>query len=315
MNIILAPMQGMTMAYYRTFHNEIFGGVDDYYAPFISTTNKESSSPSLFKDLLPESNTSVNVIPQLLGKNGSDFRYYASKIVEMGYKEINWNIGCPFHTVTKKTKGSGILPHPDLIKAFLDEVCKDTTYDLTIKMRLGLHHLDEGIKVVDLINDYPLKGVIIHGRTGDQKYTGTVDLDAFEVLYKASKHEVTYNGDIFTFDDYAKVRDRFPDIQNYMLGRGALRDPFLPSILKGNDIPAEQKMDKIREFHEAVFNHYKKKLSGDRHVCDKMKEFWMYMSFNIDPNGKHIKKIRKSRSLGAYLDACNQMLNSTDTWT
>ncbi len=56
------------------------------------------------------------------------------------------DIGCPFHTVTKKTKGSGILPHPDLIKAFLDEVCKDTTYDLTIKMRLGLHHLDEGIK-------------------------------------------------------------------------------------------------------------------------------------------------------------------------
>lgn len=311
MKLLLAPIQGMTLAYYRNLYNEIFGGIDSYYSPFIATSHMRKASPSLFKDLFPISNNNnINVVPQLLGNNGSDFRYFASTIVEMGYSEINWNIGCPFPMVTTKKKGSGILPYPDMIKEFLDEVCLDDSYDLTIKMRLGLNDLEEGIKVIELLNDYPLSGVILHARTGMQKYTGAVDLDAFEVLYSACNHEITYNGDIFSLDDFKKINALFPSINNFMLGRGALQDPFLPSTIKGIHIPDDVKIERIKLFHDGVYTHYKSILSGNKHLCDKMKEFWIYTSIHIDPSGKFMKKIKKCRTCDAYLDIINQMFDS-----
>jgi tRNA-dihydrouridine synthase len=315
MKLLLAPIQGMTMAYYRNLYEEIFGGFDSYCAPFISTSNKKSASPILFRDLLKENNNkNIKVLPQILSNNGPDFRHYASMITSMGYNDINWNIGCPYATVTKKKKGSGILMYPDMVKEFLDEVTKDDSYNLTVKMRLGLNDLEEGIEIVKILNDYPLSGLIIHGRTGVQKYKGNVNLDSFETLSSLSKHEITYNGDIFTYDDFKNIQKRFPSIDKFMLGRGALRDPFLASKIKGIDIPNNIKIEKMKLFHDSVYNHYKNKLSGDQHLCDKMKEFWSYASVNLDPKGKFLKKIKKCHRCDKYMDIVNEMLDSSNIW-
>lgn len=315
MKLILAPMQGMTTAHYRNAYSEIFGGFDEYYSPFISTTEKNSHSISLFKDIFPEANNDeIKLIPQLLGNNGEDFRYYASTISKLGYNEINWNIGCPFPTVTKKKKGSGILAHPDMIKVFLDEVCKDDSFDLTVKFRLGLNNLEEGIKVVEIMNEYPLKGVVLHGRTGSQRYTGSVNLESFEVLREMCKHDMTYNGDIYSINDYINIQEKFPMIDKFMLGRGALRDPFLAAAIKGNLTNPGDKISKMRTFHDSIYNDYKSKLSGDKHLIDRMKEFWLYNSVHLDKDGKFMKKIRKCNSTLTYTNIVNQMLDSSAKW-
>ncbi|MBC7958653.1 MAG: tRNA-dihydrouridine synthase, partial [Vallitaleaceae bacterium] len=99
MNLSLAPIQGMTTSVYRNAFAKIFGGIDTYYTPFITTS--AALNKALLKDLLPEHNDAgVAIIPQLLGNNGADFRLYTSALVDLGYKEINWNIGCPFPMVT-----------------------------------------------------------------------------------------------------------------------------------------------------------------------------------------------------------------------
>jgi tRNA-dihydrouridine synthase len=316
MNLFLAPIQGMTMAFYRNAYARIFGGIDAYYTPFIATSDAKSVNPLLLKDLIPERNdAAVKIVPQLLSNNGTDFRSYSSVIAGMGYNEINWNIGCPFPMVTSKKKGSGILPYSDMIKEFLDIVCTDNSYALTVKMRLGLEAPEEGIRVIELLNQYPLGGVIIHARTGIQMYTGNVDLNSFEALASACKHEVTYNGDIFTYDDFKRINLRFPSIKNFMLGRGALRDPFLPSIIKGNVNTSADKSSMIRHFHDEVFNYYKDILSGDKHLCDKMKEFWSYLSVHTDKDGKLMKKLKKCHTSDAYLEVINPILESSSMWS
>lgn len=313
--LFLAPIQGMTNAYYRNIYAELFGGIDTYYAPFIGTSSMRKPNSPLFKDILPENNNDINnVVPQLLGNNGDDFRFFASIIADMGYNEINWNIGCPYPTVTKKKKGSGILPYPDIIKSVLDEACKDTSYKLTVKTRLGLNDLEEGLKVIDLLNDYPLDGIIIHGRTGLQRYEGTVNLDDLETLMNASKHEVTYNGDIYTYDDYIKMHKRFPSISKFMLGRGALTDPFLPSVIKNHGQAHDNEIEVMKHFHDLVFKHYETILSGDKHLCDKMKEFWVYISMHIDASGKLLKKFRKCRNKSSYITLVNQIFSNTKSW-
>jgi len=316
MNLFLAPIQGVTIACYRNAFARFFGGIDAYYAPFIATADMKKVSHLLLKDISPERNdTEIKIIPQILSNNGTDFRLFSSAIVDMGYNEINWNIGCPFPMVSNKKRGSGILPYPDMIKKFLDIACADSSYSLTVKMRLGLDDSEDGKRVIEVLNEYPLGGVIIHARTGKQMYTGNVDLNSFEALASACKHEVTYNGDIFTYADFMSISQRFPSIKNFMLGRGALRDPFLPSVIKGQVIPTANKLSMIRPFHDEVFNYYKNILSGEKHLCDKMKEFWVYMSVHTDTDGKIMKKIKKCSTYAGYLEATNQILNSSSTWS
>ncbi len=316
MNLFLAPVQGMTMACYRNTYAKIFGGIDAYYTPFIATADMKRVNPSLLKDLFTErNNTMVKLVPQLLGNNGTDFRLFSSALVDMGYNEINWNIGCPFPMVTNKKKGSGILLYPDMIKKFLDNACVDRSYAITVKMRLGLDDPEDGMRVIEVLNEFPLAGVIIHARTGIQMYTGVVDLNSFEALASVCKHEVTYNGDIFTYDDFMRISLRFPSIKNFMLGRGALRNPFLPSIIKGHMVPTTNKIEMIKHFHDEIFNYTKNTLSGEKHLCDRMKEFWVYMSYHTDKDGRLMKKIKKCNTSADYLSTVNPILHSSSVWS
>lgn len=304
MKLSLAPIHGMTLAHYRNVYNEIFGHIDTYYAPFIATTHMRKSASKVFSDILPENNNkSLDLIPQLIGNSASDFRHFASVISEMGYKEINWNIGCPFPRVTKKTKGSGLLEHPDMIDEFLSEVCRDDSYKLSVKLRLGYSDLSEGIKVIDVLNNYPLKDITIHGRVGIQKYEGVVDLDGFEALRSMSKHEVTYNGDIYNHEDFKNIQTRFPMIDNFMMGRGALRNPFLASEIKGIVTPDNIKLEKMKAFHDSLYKHTDENTSADIYMCSRMKEFWVYASKHIDPDGSFMNSVEQCRTKDDY-DRC-----------
>lgn len=314
MNIYLAPMHGMTDAFYRNTYATIFGNIDTYYTPFIGTTNMRKSSSSLFNDILKANNHDLDIVPQLLSNNSEDFNYFASSITHHGYSEINWNIGCPFHKVARKQKGSGILPYPDLIKTFLDDICRTKTYDLSIKMRLGYAHKDEGLAVIELFNDYPLKNITIHGRVGTQIYTGHVDLDGFNELYKTSIHKIIYNGDIYTHKDYLTIQQRFPDINDFMIGRGALNNPFLASNIKGDLIPSNTKVHKLIQFHTEIFTYYEDILDSDLRLLSKMKEFWVYLSIPIDPTGELLKKIRQCHSLTEYHHLISSVFNTSSSW-
>lgn len=314
MNILLAPMHGMTDAFYRNTYAKIFGSIDTYYTPFIGTTKMRKSTSLSFKDILPTHNSNLDIVPQLLSNNSSDFNYYASCISDLGYNEINWNIGCPFHKVARKKKGSGILPHPDLIKAFLDDICSHGKYDLSIKMRLGYENKNEGLKVIQLLNDYPLKNVTIHGRVGTQLYNGKVDLDSFEELYTKSTHKVIYNGDIFGLDDYKHIQTRFPNIHNYMIGRGALNNPFLASSIKGISYSNNEKVSKLTDFHKSMFNYYQSILDSEIRLLSKMKEFWVYLSNTVDPSGDLLLRIRQCKTLNEYHQLITRTFNQSNQW-
>jgi tRNA-dihydrouridine synthase len=305
----------MTTACYRNAFAKHFGGIDAYYSPFIAASDINKVSHKLLKDILPECNdASVKLIPQLLGNDGDQFKAYACVISDMGYNEINWNIGCPFPMVTNKKRGSGILPYPDMIKKFLDTACSNSSYVVTVKMRLGLNNTEDGIQAMNILNQYPLDGVIIHARTGKQMYSGKVALDAFYSLSAACRHEITYNGDIFTYDSFLSISSRFPHIKNFMLGRGALSDPFLPSLIKGHPIPSNQKNKLVRDFHNEIFEYYQNRLSGEKHLCDKMKEFWDFMHVHLDRDGKLMKKIKKCSRTSEYLEVINQIFDPDAVW-
>ena len=100
--IILAPLQGFTDLTFRNVWARHFNGIDEAIAPFISTMGQQRLKPIRLKDVAPENNQHLFVIPQIMGNVATDFIFLAQRLYEMGHKRINWNLGCPHSKIAKK---------------------------------------------------------------------------------------------------------------------------------------------------------------------------------------------------------------------
>ena len=312
--LILAPMRGITTMHYRQAFVRHFKGMDIEMAPFISTVNSERINPKLLKDILPENNSGLPLIPQIIGNNADDFVHMSIAMHDLGYNEINWNMGCPHKPIRKKRRGSGLLPFPDTVDTILDQVCARSPAKISVKVRLGVADQSELMKLIPVLNKFPLSEVIVHPRTAEQMYDGTVDLDAFEDAFQALEQTVCYNGDINDLDFFQNVQKRFPTIGRFMLGRGLLANPFLCEMIKNGNPETENAIQRISAFHDDLISRYEAVLHGDHPVLGKMKEFWTYQTLHLSNGRKMFKKLKKAQRLGNYKDIVTEYLAEAD-WT
>lgn len=302
--LVLAPLHGITNRVYREAYFRRFSGLDEAMAPFILSARSCGAKGAHFKELLPGYSERAPLVPQLLSNDAEGFLATARALAELGYREVNWNLGCPYPMVTGKGRGSGLLPRPDIIAAFLDAVCAATPLPLSIKLRLGLREAGELLALMPLFEPYPLVRIIVHPRVASQLYTGAVDLDGFEAAMGLTKHRLAYNGDITTPESLVSLQERFPGIEEWMIGRGALADPFLPARLKG--LPESGRpLETLEAFLDDVYEGYSDTLSGPRHVLDKMKELWGYLGPRYPARMRLVKDIQGSKSAEAYRRAVN----------
>jgi tRNA-dihydrouridine synthase B len=296
----MAPIRGITNSVYRNIFSEFFNGFDLAVAPFISTIQGKKISRSHIKDILPENNTGLPIVPQLMGNKGDDFINFAVRLFDLGYDTVNWNLGCPFPMVAKKKRGSGLLPYPEQIDSFLSHVIPRIPGQISIKCRLGRNQDDEISRLIPVFNRYPLKEVMIHPRTGIQMYEGPINLDQFEMCLELIEHPVVYNGDIRCLDDFLALSNRMKKVDRWMIGRGALINPFLPEILKKKEDRITGKLQKIKDFHDSLFEQYNTSMSGPAHVLDKMKGIWYYFSQAFQNPDRIFKKIKNVKSIDKF---------------
>ncbi len=309
LTIILAPLQGFTDVTYRNVFSDHFKGVDEAIAPFISTMGEHRLKPSRIKDIIPENNKKMVVVPQILGNVPEDFIFLADHLFQLGHTRINWNLGCPHSKIAKKKRGSGLLMYPEKIDSFLDIVCSRIPNSLSVKIRLGYKSKDEISDLLPLFDKYPLEEIILHPRTGEQMYTGTSDHEAFGMALKRSSHQLTYNGDIIDLNSFQIIRDKFPTINRFMIGRGILANPFLAEDIKQIKIE-EGRIDRLKNFHDDLFINYQKLFSGPAHLTGRMKGFWSYLGPSFLESGKSLKKILKSNSIKMYQTRVDQFFNN-----
>jgi len=308
--IILAPLQGFTDVTFRNVFSEHFSGVDEAVAPFISTMGQMRLKPSRIKDVDPENNKKLFVVPQILGNVAKDFIFLADHLYEMGHKKINWNLGCPHSKIAKKKRGSGLLMYPDEIDRFLHTVLSRISNTLSIKIRLGRQSKNEIFKVLPVLNKYPLDEIILHPRTGIQMYEGTSDHDAFGSALLNCRHKLTYNGDITNLNSFYAVQKKFPQIRRFMIGRGLLANPFLAENIKGV-LDHKNQIDRIKNFHNDLFDSYQKIFSGPAHLTGRMKGFWTYLGPSFKQSRKALKTILKTRSITKYQDMVDCFFQQT----
>lgn len=296
MNLYFAPLEGIGGYIYRNAQADYFEKADKYYSPFLAPNQNRSISPKEYKDIAPEHNEDIMLVPQIMANNAEIFLKAAQELEQLGYKEINLNLGCPSRTVVTKYRGAGFLAKPDALEQFLEEVYSKLNIRLSLKTRLGMEDEEEFEHLLDIYNKFPVSELIIHPRVQTDYYRNTPRMESFLNALEKSKNPVVYNGDIFNKEKYQQVMKQM-DVSGVMLGRGVLANPALFGEIRGTE---KLSKERLWEFHERLLADYTQEMSGERNVLFKMKELWFYLAWSFTNTEKYEKKIRKAQHLSDY---------------
>jgi len=309
MVLYLAPLQGYTESYFRNAFSRYFDSFDHAIAPFIPAGKGDTIKQSRIRDLLHENNDKMPVDPQIIGKYAPEFIPLAKHLYQYGYKTLNINMGCPITTIIKKMRGSGIIAYPEMVEMLLEKLHLEVQNQISVKIRLGYETKDELRNLMPILNQFPLKELIVHPRLGKQMYTGMPDLDAFEWCKKNTKIPLVYSGDIFTREDYTRLQERFPDQEKWMIGRGVIYDLFLPLSIKQGMPTIAEKVELFSKFHQTLFEEVIKYRNRPKNQLNKMKEFWGYFSRQFVNYQSIHYKITRSGSLEEFDELSREVLN------
>ena len=305
----LGPFQGITDAPFRNVFKKHFGGIDKYYTPFFTGIQKDHAKNLQVEEIDPTCNDVETLTPQILSTDAEEILRFASQCKELGYKEINLNMGCPFPRVANKKRGSGLLPYPEKIEAMLNAVFERIDLNFSIKCRLGYFNPDEIVPVIDIFNQYPLSELIIHPRIGKQLYKGEADVKRFAELIPMIKAPLVYNGDIVSVDSFERIRKQVQPVNEFMLGRGLLANPFLAEEIKKNgefnefSEPVRQKKDRLHAYVMDLYEDRLRHAGGSPKVLGRMKELWSYLMYSFDEPQDIWRKIKKINALKEYEEA------------
>ncbi len=317
MEYYFAPLEGITNHIFRRIHKKHFPGISKYFAPFISPNQSKKVMTREMRDLLPENNEELVLVPQILTNNAQDFINTGKKLKQLGYTEINLNLGCPSGTVVAKNKGSGFLAFPEDLDHFLEDIYSGSDMKISVKTRLGKTQGDEFYRLLEIYNKYPMEELIIHPRVQEDYYKNHPKMEYFDYSLKHSKNVLCYNGDLFTCQACEAFAGKYPQVDRIMAGRGLLMDPGMiwKRILKsrGEDPAAcqDQWKDRIIAFHNDLYEAYQQAVSGERNVLFKMKELWIYLIHSFPGNEKNLKKIKKALHLADYEAAVDRIFQGS----
>lgn len=303
MRYYFAPLEGLTDHIFRQTHHKHFPGVHRYYTPFFSPTVHRSLTAREARELPPSDSLGYKVVPQLLTKVADDFIWMHQQCADLGYSEVNLNLGCPSGTVTAKGKGSGMLIDTDALDRFLDTVFHQAVVDISVKTRIGFQAPEEFPQLLEIFNQYPIKELTVHPRVRNTFYSGHVDLDVFTYCLKNSKNPVCYNGDLRSLSDISECIKRFPTLDAVMLGRGLIADP-------GMLTPGGTTVQKLEAFHEELLSQYLHAFGGSRNAMFRLKEHWGMLINRFEGSEKLWKEIRKTTDLQQFVQLTKQVFHT-----
>ena len=297
MIIYFAPMEGITDGILRRIHNQIFGGIDVYCLPFHKLTQSLSLSTREKRDISPEENLGLMVLPQALTRDPGQLAAWLDYVSNCGYSCADLNLGCPSPTVTRRGRGSGMLRDLPALHSFFDRLFSaPLALPLSVKTRIGYDSPEEWPEILALLSDYPFDHVTVHVRTMQEQYTGGIHPEAFDLALKSGLPHPVYNGDLRTPDDAQALITRYPGTEAIMIGRGLLADPALARRIRGG---AEASEEELRAWYTALYEGWRDRFQATM-ALGRIKKL---MEWPVGNDIRRKRLLRRAESIEGCIEA------------
>jgi len=250
-NIFLAPMAGVTDIAFRKICKEF--GVGMIYTEMASSKAIHYGSEkteNIYEVLDEEKPCGIQIFghePDIMAE------ICASETLDK-FDIIDINMGCPAPKIVNNGDGSYLMTNINLAKDIITSCVKATKKPITVKFRSGYdkEHIN-AVEFAKMCEDAGASAITIHGRTRDQMYSGTVDLDIIKQVKQSVKIPVIASGDIVDKESYIKTLN-YTGCDAVMIGRGALGNPYIFSDLL--DITVDQSKIQIIKKHVELLRKY-----------------------------------------------------------
>jgi tRNA-dihydrouridine synthase C len=250
--LFLAPMEGVTDWVMRDLLTSM-GAIDHCVTEFLRVTDTLFPDSVFYKncpELLTKSKTrsGTPVFVQLLGGQADPLALNAVKAVQLGALGIDLNFGCPAKTVNRHDGGASLLKSTDriynIVKTVRQAVPANTP--VTVKIRLGFDDPSECLDNAVAITEAGANWLTVHCRTKTDGYRPPVYWEWIAKIKEVTKINIVANGDIWTLSDFKNCQST-TGCTDFMIGRGAFRNPFLFQQIKNSsneNISAENTIEK-----------------------------------------------------------------------
>src|SRR6516165_3040795 len=245
-NLFLSPLAGYTNLPFRLVVREV-GGVGLCTTDLVNARSLLERREKAFK-LIETRKEDSPLAVQLFGSVPEEMRDAALVVESRGAVSVDINMGCPVKKVCKVGGGSAMMTELDKTIALVRLMVNAVKIPVTAKMRLGWD--DQNITAPDLaraLEDAGVAAIFVHGRTREQGFGGTVNLEGIRKVVQAVKRiPVIGNGDIVTPQAAKKMLNE-TGCAGVSIGRGAFYDPWIfkrtLQFLKSGELPPEPSFD------------------------------------------------------------------------
>lgn len=252
-NLVLAPMDGLTDHPYREIIKRFHPGI--IFSEFINAYDYINNHPFFNKQII-FSESQRPFAYQIFDNSPERILKTALFLAEKNPDFIDINMGCSAKTVSSRGAGAGLLLEPEKIKAILTLLTKNITLPITAKIRLGWDESQLNYLMISkLLEDYGCAMISVHGRTKKQGYQGQADWNAIAEVKANVKIPVLANGDVNTTTDIENIL-KITHCDGVMIGRGALKNPWIFSGKNANQIPLDEKVNLLFQHLDLMTDFY-----------------------------------------------------------
>ena len=269
--------------------------------------------------------------PLALQVGGSDKNELAevAKIAEdMGYDEININLGCPSKKVQKNKFGACLMKEPDLVAECIHSMVKACKIPVTAKTRIGFDDVEDFEYLNNFIHklrDVGTKTFILHARKAmlsglSPKQNLNIPKLNYNMVYEIKKAnpdlEIIINGGI---TKVSEINDHMKFCDGVMIGRSIYQNPYSlveieKEIFKTNDNPSrEEVVKKLLEYLDdevkkgTKVNHIMRHTVGLYHGQVGSKDWKRYLSDNMMARDSDFQKAKHIMTIVQNNEKANQV--------
>jgi tRNA-dihydrouridine synthase B len=298
---ILAPMAGVTDTVFRRVIRSL-GGCGLIMTEFTSaeglTRNSERTLHYLYfgEDEHP-------IAAQIFGSDPEVMASAAALTQELGFDQIDINLGCPVKKVVK-CGGSGLLRDLPHLEKLLGKVRAAVTIPLTIKIRSGWDENNiVAVDVARMAERIGVEAIAIHPRTRMQGYAGSANWSVIRAVKQAVRMPVIGNGDIHTPQDAVRMIDE-TGCDAVMIGRAASSNPWIFRQIQ--DYIATGRYDEPTELdrYHLLSGYFRSLIAAEMpDAVGKMKQFASLFTHGVR-NGAELRYVvHHSRGTAEILDS------------